>query len=324
MSTLPSYNHVRAVAQVTIEREKELVRQAFAQARGILDASQEATPPVHLLTEAETVAKVQEALVDTGLVKRCLKTKKDPNAPKGSKSAYMFWCNDNRAAIKAKHPTYKMTEVAKELGVAWKKVKAKDKVPYQKLADADKKRATEEKATYKPATGEGTIPLSSYNYLRKSAQVTLDREKDLVSQALAMAQVLVSADGNTDTDTLVDPETVNKAQASLIDMGVVKRCLKSKKDPNAPKGIRSAYMLWCEANRTAVQEQHPTFKMTDIAKELGNLWKTVEDEVKAEFQEKSAADKERYAQEKEAYEQQLALATGGLTGAGATNAEASA
>ena len=127
MSTLPSYNHVRAVAQVTIEREKELVRQAFAQARGILDASQEATPPVHLLTEAETVAKVQEALVDTGLVKRCLKTKKDPNAPKGSKSAYMFWCNDNRAAIKAKHPTYKMTEVAKELGVQWKKVKAKDK-----------------------------------------------------------------------------------------------------------------------------------------------------------------------------------------------------
>ena len=184
------------------------------------------------------------------------------------------------------------------------------------------KLSDEEKAAYKPATGEGTIPLSSYNYLRKSAQVTLDREKDLVRQALAMAQVLVSADGNTDTDTLVDPETVASAQASLIDMGVVKRCLKAKKDPNAPKGIRSAYMLWCEANRTAVQEQHPTFKMTDIAKALGNLWKTVEDEVKAEFQEKSAADKERYAQEKEAYEQQLALATGGLTGAGATNAEA--
>ena len=325
MSTLPSYNHVRSVAQVTIEREKELVRQTFAQARGILDASPAAQSPIHLLTEEETISKVQEALVDTGLIKRCLKTKKDPNAPKGSKSAYMFWCNDNRAAIKAKHPNYKMTEIAKELGVQWKKVRAKDKVPYQKLADADKKRAATEKAAYKPVSGgDGTIPLASYNYLRKSAQVTLDRDKDLVSQALAMAQVILSSDSDVDTETLIHPETVATAQASLIDMGVVKRCLKAKKDPNAPKGIRSAYMLWCEANRTSVKEQHPTFKMTDIAKELGNLWKTVEDEVKAEFREKSAADKERYAQEKEAYEQQLALATGGLTGAGATNAEASA
>lgn len=319
MTTLSSYKNARDVTQAVIVREKELVRQSLSQAHTILESSNNVQSDVNILTDEHIVAKIQDILIDTTLIKRCLKIKRDKNAPKNAKSAYMFWCQDYRKTIKEKYPHYKMTEVAKELGVQWKKMKAKDKVKYQKLANEDKVRAAEEKAKYIPPSNTDSVPLSSYNHLRRLNNTMIEREKELVRETLLFAQRYLS--GNSiSVKTLVEPDTVSLAQSSVIDLGIVKRCMKSKKDPNAPKGIRSAYMLWCDENRMNVQEKYPKLKMTDVAKELGILWKGTKDEVKEEFQEKSNADKERYNQEKAAYEHQLALTMGNLTGVGATEA----
>ena len=73
-----------------------------------------------------------------------------------------------------------------------------------------------------------------------------------------------------------------------------------------PKGIRTAYMLWCEDNRASVEKDHPSFKLTDVARYLGNQWKTVADDVKRDYQRKSESDKVRYARENEEYTQKYA------------------
>jgi hypothetical protein len=75
---------------------------------------------------------------------------------------------------------------------------------------------------------------------------------------------------------------------------------RKKKPEGAPKGPKSAYMFFCAAKRHEVKEEHPDWKMTEIAKELGRMWKEdfPTDEDREEFISQSAEDKERYAQEK--------------------------
>ncbi len=55
---------------------------------------------------------------------------KDPNAPKKPSGPYMFYCKDKRPALKEKHPAWKITEMATELGAMWKKVDEAGKKKY--------------------------------------------------------------------------------------------------------------------------------------------------------------------------------------------------
>jgi len=66
------------------------------------------------------------------------KKKKDPNAPKRPLSAYMRWLGDNRAKItKSLGPEAKVTEIAKEAGARWKRVKKTTKGKYQAAYEKD-------------------------------------------------------------------------------------------------------------------------------------------------------------------------------------------
>jgi hypothetical protein len=50
--------------------------------------------------------------------------------------------------IKAKNPSFGVADIAKELGVAWKKLTDKEKSKYEELAKKDKERYEKEKAKY--------------------------------------------------------------------------------------------------------------------------------------------------------------------------------
>jgi hypothetical protein len=60
--------------------------------------------------------------------KKAKASKKDPDAPKRNKSAYMFFCDDKRAEVKKEFPELKMTDISKKLAEKWKA-----------LSDAEKK-----------------------------------------------------------------------------------------------------------------------------------------------------------------------------------------
>jgi len=80
--------------------------------------------------------------------KKGSKKKKDPDAPKRNKSAYMFFCSDKREQVKNEHPDMKMTDISKELAKMWKVVTDGDKKPFAKKAEEDKKRYEKEKKEY--------------------------------------------------------------------------------------------------------------------------------------------------------------------------------
>ena len=86
------------------------------------------------------------AATETKTKEKKKKKEKDPNAPKRSKSSYLYFCEDLRAGLRQENPTLSMTEVSKELGRRWQEMT--DKIKYEVLAEEDRVRYTEEKAEY--------------------------------------------------------------------------------------------------------------------------------------------------------------------------------
>lgn len=68
------------------------------------------------------------------------KRTKDPNAPKRALSAFFWYCNDERAKVKAGMKDASVGEVAKELGRRWNECTEDQKSKYEALAAKDKAR----------------------------------------------------------------------------------------------------------------------------------------------------------------------------------------
>ena len=69
---------------------------------------------------------------------------------------------------------------------------------------------------------------------------------------------------------------------------------RKKKDPNAPKRPLSAFFIFCQDERPAVKEAHPTYSVGDVAKDLGEKWNKIAPEVKQKYEAKAQIEKGRY------------------------------
>jgi len=76
---------------------------------------------------------------------------------------------------------------------------------------------------------------------------------------------------------------------------------KAKKDPNAPKRARSAYILFSTEEGKNVRQANPKLTAPEVLKEVGRRWGVLDPKLKAAFEQKAAADKERYTEEMESY-----------------------
>ena len=80
--------------------------------------------------------------------KKQKKKKKDPNAPKGAKSSYMWFAKETRAELLAENPNISVPEVGKECGKRWKELSPSEKSKYVDMAAKDKERYHTELAKY--------------------------------------------------------------------------------------------------------------------------------------------------------------------------------
>lgn len=60
--------------------------------------------------------------------------------------------------------------------------------------------------------------------------------------------------------------------------------------------FRSAFFFFSHDKRPEVQQQHPEWKVGQVAQELGKYWKALSDEERAVYEQKALEDKERYAE----------------------------
>lgn len=89
-------------------------------------------------------------------VKRNRRSRKDPRAPKRSKSAYIFFAIEIRESVKAEiGPDARVGDIAKLTSRRWKSLTDQQRLRYENVAKADRDRYLEEKAAY---TGPLLIP----------------------------------------------------------------------------------------------------------------------------------------------------------------------
>lgn len=82
-------------------------------------------------------------LLDTSF--NSVKPKKDPNRTKRPRSAYLYFCAENRAKVQKENPTMRMGEVSRVLGEQWKAISIEDRSRFEDMHQADKARYTNER-----------------------------------------------------------------------------------------------------------------------------------------------------------------------------------
>ncbi|XP_042560173.1 high mobility group-T protein-like [Clupea harengus] len=73
------------------------------------------------------------------------------------------------------------------------------------------------------------------------------------------------------------------------------------KDPNAPKKPASAFFIFCPDIRPKIKGDNPGLTPGDIAKKLGEMWKSSAADVKQPYEKKAAKLKEKYDKDIAAY-----------------------
>jgi high mobility group protein B2 len=67
-----------------------------------------------------------------------------------------------------------------------------------------------------------------------------------------------------------------------------------------PKRPLSAYMIWLNSARDSIKKDNPDFKVTEVAKKGGELWRGLKD--KSEWEAKAATAKQNYIKALQEYE----------------------
>ncbi|CAL4080397.1 unnamed protein product, partial [Meganyctiphanes norvegica] len=93
---------------------------------------------------------------------------------------------------------------------------------------------------------------------------------------------------------------------------------KKKRDPNEPQKPPSAYALFFKETQAPIKIQNPTATFGEVAKIVGSLWSSLDDEHKNQYKKKQELAKKEYLQALNKYKASLASAE---TGTSAENTE---
>jgi len=181
--------------------------------------------------------------------------KSDPNAPKGKKSAYIFFCSDNRDAAKTEiGKEGKATDVTKLLATWWNELKT-DEDRSDELEKYNK-MAADDKLRYEQETSGVTAPQSDEEETPKPKKAKKSK-----------AQIV---EGNSDEEPEPKKDKSKKG--------------KSEDKPQSVKKT-NGYTQFCSSNRASVKEDNPEMSAAEITKELARQWKELDEDEQNEWKE---------------------------------------
>ena len=69
---------------------------------------------------------------------------------------------------------------------------------------------------------------------------------------------------------------------------------KKRRDPNAPKAVCNAYMIFCKSRRGELKNELPELAFGKIGAKLGEMWRNMTQEEKKPYEDRAMVDRERY------------------------------
>eukprot|EP01018_Ginkgo_biloba_P003836 Gb_37400 [translate_table: standard] len=192
----------------------------------------------------------------------------DTNRQKKPLLPYILWCREQWSQVKSENPNASFKEIGAILGEKWKSSTVEDKKPYQ-----DKYQA--EKEAYLQILGQQK---------RETEGLKILHEEQKQKTALELLEQYLQYKKDAEED---------KSKSK-----------RREKDPLKPKQPISAFFAFCKEHRAALMgENH---NILEIAKILGEQWKTMSKEMRAPYEQVASEAKERYMQEMVLYKQRKA------------------
>eukprot|EP00494_Astrolonche_serrata_P034330 UN34599 len=75
------------------------------------------------------------------------------------------------------------------------------------------------------------------------------------------------------------------------------------RDENAPERTKSAYVFFCDKNRSKVAKNNPDFSFAEIGALLGKMWTETSDKTRTPFVNQASKSKAKFDKEMETYRQ---------------------
>jgi len=202
------------------------------------------------------VALSEEELAVMVSTKKSRKTSdKDPNAPKRSKSAYIFFCAAMRPQVKEDLGEAGKSLIMSELGKRWKLLKededrAAELDRYLKMAVCDKSRYENEKTNGQP-----------------------EEEEKKVTPKKGKARPVEPEEESVDDKKVKKAEVEDEAE---------------KKSPKKSPKKKTGYIYYCSHNREEIKTNNPKMQAKEVTSTLARLWKELTKEEKKEWSDSAA------------------------------------
>lgn len=149
-----------------------------------------------LVSDAERYQNEVQAQGGEQQLRKKKRAKKDPQAPKRALSAFFFFSNERRGEVQTKFPSWKVGQIAQELGRTWKSLTDEERAIYEKKATDDKERYNEEMKSYRetgPSTLSGPAPS---NVQQVGTPVKMEAQQDMNNQPQQVQVQYVDQHGN--------------------------------------------------------------------------------------------------------------------------------
>ena len=183
--------------------------------------------------------------------------KSKSNKPKHTTSSFLYFSSHRRPFLMQEHPEYDFQDVGRVLGQEWRNLTQQAKRPYLAQGAADKIR---------------------YLTQMRSEGCTQDEAQNGMQ------------DGSKSESHGGSGMQEDKQQGHAR----TRRKSGSRYAAGLPKRSKSAYLYYAQQRRSQLQLEHPQWNFTDLARNLGKEWQSMDMSSRAPFVRLNALDKERY------------------------------
>jgi hypothetical protein len=207
---------------------------------------------------------------------------KDFHNPQCPKSAYSFFSEH----LRAQNPDKKLS--VQQISQVWKS----DQVS-QEIRDSMSQKAAEDKQRYEREMKEWR---TKYPEEEEQLREFRRRKREQKKRGKKRSRQKGSEEGSDHEEGSDDDQEPQRSSE--------KKSRKTKKrDPNAPKRAKNAYLFFCDERMPEFRKQHPDLSYMDAKSKLSKeVWNKMTEQQKAPYLEMNRQDKERYEREKAAYE----------------------
>jgi succinate dehydrogenase flavin-adding protein (antitoxin of CptAB toxin-antitoxin module) len=257
------------------------------------------------------------------------RSKGSVSKPKKPATLFNIFMKQNRKRVSDENPGASFSALSKLLSDEFNQLTKEELKEYEPLVEADKKRFDEEMKVWTAAGNfvqvdnknkvkrDPNMPRqgkTTYNFFMEANRGRVIAENPNAKDYKEIQQKLTEEYRSLSDEEMAkyiamskkDKETQDKAIAEYISQRVLdgdgeQPKQKKKKDANAPKNPKNAYLFFSSEQRPIVKAANPDASFGELGRLVGIAYKSLSEEEMAKYEELAAADKERYWSEMKEY-----------------------